>query len=512
MRILIRRALGAGLLAAACLAGAAPGQETTPPRVPAGFPTGGPLKASVSREELASTLELLVPRLLKEGEVPGLSLAVVRDGRVFYQGAFGVKDAATGVPIDGDTIFEAASLSKPVFAYAVLKLVDAGRLDLDAPLSKYLPGDYVEDPAARSITARRVLSHTTGFPNWRPAGQPLKTHFAPGERFSYSGEGFVYLQKAVESLTGQTLDTFMKVLVFDPLRMTSSRYTWEDRFEKRKATGHDASGTPRPLRRPAEGLSAATLQTTALDYARFLAAVLDGSGLQKRTSAEMLRVQIRVDEGCQNCISNKPTGRLSREIGWGLGWGLQETEDGISLWHWGDNGGSGFHCYAVGFPRQRLGIVVFTNGLGGHGIIPDVVAAAVGGRHPALAWLDYERHDSPARTWAKDILARGEAAIASYRARRRAEPATALSERQVNRVGYWLLGKKKPKEAIAVFEMNVEDFPASWNVWDSLGEALAEDGQRPRAIASYEKSLALNPSNTNGVEMLRKLRSEPPPN
>jgi CubicO group peptidase (beta-lactamase class C family) len=402
--------------------------------------------------------------------------------------------------VDADTVFEAASLSKPVFAYAVLKLVDAGKLDLDAPISKYLPGDYVDDPRQSAITARRVLSHTTGFPNWRPPGQPLKIHFAPGERFSYSGEGFVYLQKAVERLTGQTLDAVMKRLVFEPLRMTSSSYVWEDRYERRKATGHDAAGVPRPMRRPAEAFSAASLHTTAGDYARFLAAALDGSGLQARTAAEMIRPQVHVDEGCQNCIATKATGRLSRELGWGLGWGLEETEDGISLWHWGDNGGSGFHCFVAGYPRQRLGVVVFTNGLGGQGIFPEIVPAAIGGRHPAFAWIDYERYNSPARTWFKEILARGSSAVAS-------DQAGKLTEQQVNRVGYWLLARKKVKDAVVVFEKNVKDHPDSWNVHDSLGEAYAEDGQRDRAIASYEKSLALNPASTSAPEALRKLRN-----
>ena len=137
---------------------------------------------------------------------------------------------------------------------------------------------------------------------------------------------------------------------------------------------------------------------------------------------------------------------------------MQETEDGPSLWHWGDNG-SGFHCYVVGFPRQRLGVIVFTNGLGGHGIIPEVVASAVGGRHPAFAWLGYERWDSPARTWFKDILARGQAAVAGYPERRPGDSGPAITEEQVNRVGYWLLAKKKVKEAVAVFERNAADFP-----------------------------------------------------
>src|SRR5258706_3768364 len=403
-----RFAFGAGALLVAGLAAAAIVVEA---QAPAERP-----KARAGREEIGAALDRLVPELLKDGDVPGLSLAIVRDGRIELQRAYGVKDAARGAAVDADGFFEAASLAKPVFAYAVLKLVDAGKLDLDAPVAKYLPGDYVEDPRQGAITARRVLSHTAGFPNWRPPGQPLKIHFAPGERFSYSGEGFLSLQKAVERLTGQTLDAMIKRPVFEPLHMASNSYVWEDRYERLKATGHDAAGTPRPLRRPAEAFAAASLHTTAGDYARFLAAALDGSGLQARTAAEMIRPQVHVDEGCENCIAKKPTGRLSRELGWGLGWGLEETEDGISLWHWGENGGNGFHCFVAGFPRQRLGGVVFSNGLGGPGIFPEIVSAAIGGPHPAFPSLHYERYNSPARTWFKDILARGSSAAASDRA------------------------------------------------------------------------------------------------
>ena len=465
----------------------------------------GALKTKVSGADLGASLDHLVPQLMKDGDVPGVSLAIVRVGAVLLRRNYGVRDAGTGVPIDDDTIFEAGSLSKPVFAYAVLKLVDAGVLKLDTPIVKYLPGDYSDDPRLALITPRHVLSHTTGFPNWRD-GRDLTMAFAPGEKFSYSGEGFVYLQKAVERVTGQTLGAVMKRLVFVPLQMNSSAYSWEDRFEGRKATGHDGLGAPQGISRPAEPLSAATLQTTTRDYARFLIAVLDGTGLKRKVREEMLRPQIRLDEGCTtNCIDRPSTGRLSSELAWGLGWGLQETADGLSIWHWGDNGN--FHCDVVGYPRQRFGVVVFTNGMDGHGIIPDIVQAAVGGQQPAFAWLAYERWDSPTRTFLKDVLARGDAAIADYRAHRSQAGATALTQQQVNRVGYGLLGKKRTKDAIAVFEMNATDFPTSWNAYDSLAEAYADDGQREKAIATYEKSIALNPANTNGIEQLKKLRS-----
>ncbi len=186
---------------------------------------------------------------MKDGEVPGLSIALIRDARVVWQRSFGVANSATNQPVIDDTIFEAASLSKPVFAYGVLRLVEKGKLDLDAPLVKYLPKPYVaNDDRANLITARMVLTHTTGFPNWS-INQPLKTQFKPGERFSYSGEGFVYLQKVVEHLTGQLLDQVMRKEVFEPLGMTSSSYVWMDKYENLKATGHDSAGAARERRK-----------------------------------------------------------------------------------------------------------------------------------------------------------------------------------------------------------------------------------------------------------------------
>ena len=474
-------------------------------RSPGTFPPARPVADTISPRSLAAALDPLVPRLLDSGDVPGLAIAVVGDGSLLWKKAYGVADAASRAPLRDDALFEAASLSKPVFAYLVMKLVDAGTIDLDRPIGKYLPGDYSSDPRVAAITPRQVLSHTTGLPNWRN-GRELATHFPPGERFSYSGEGFVYLQKAVERVTGQTLDALSRRLVFGPLEMTDSAYVWEERFEGRRATGHDGAGTRNPPRRPAEAFAAASLLTTPADYAKFLAAILEGRGLAEATSVEMLRPQVRVDEGCSNCIAGTPTGRLSRELAWGLGWGLEETGDGLAIWHWGDNS-SGYHGFVVGYPRRRLGAVVFTNGLGGHGIIPDVVEAAIGGRHPAFAWIDYERWDSPSRTLYHAILAEGDAALRRYRATHAAGDGR-LTESQMNRIGYWLLAKKRTKDAAAVFETNTQDFPKSANVWDSLGEAYAADGQRERAVAAYRRSLELDPSNGNASQALQKLATD----
>ena len=152
-------------------------------------------------------LSSLIPGLMARANVSGLSIALIDDGKIAWIGSFGVKNTKTSDKVDNRTVFQAASLSKVVFAYGVLKLVDQGNLDLDTPLSKYVPEYVKNDYRINAITARLVLTHRTGFPNWRPDGQPLVIHFKPGDRFSYSGEGFVYLQRAIEKITGLPLDT-----------------------------------------------------------------------------------------------------------------------------------------------------------------------------------------------------------------------------------------------------------------------------------------------------------------
>jgi len=466
-----------------------------------------PLRIGLKKADLAARLEKEIPRLMKEGDVPGLSIAIIRDGSVLWTRGFGVKSAATKEPVTDDTVFEAASLSKPVMAYAALKLVDAGKLDLDKPLSQYLDQPYiVGDDRLQLITARRVLTHTTGFPNWRPKGQLLKIIFPPGERFSYSGEGFVYLQKVVERLTGQTLDDFVRATVFEPLGMTSSSYVWQPKYETLKATGHDAGGNATERRKPVEANAAASLQTTSQDYAKFVIALMNGAGLKPQTSKAMLSPQSQVDEGCSNCVSRPPSGKLSPFLAWGFGVGLQQTKDGLSFWHWGDNGD--VHCYVVGYPKQRLGMVVFTNSGNGHSIIPEIIAEGLGGFQPATAWIKYEPYNAPARIFYKDIVARGVLAINQYREQKKNQTASfAMDEMQVNRLGYALLGGKRVKEAIEIFKMNVEDYPGSSNTYDSLGEAYMIVGEKDLAIKNYEKSVELNPKNDGGIETLKKLRA-----
>ncbi|HVF46282.1 MAG TPA: serine hydrolase, partial [Pyrinomonadaceae bacterium] len=389
-----------------------------------------------------------------------------------------------------------------------LKLVDSGKLELDRPLATYLSEPYVQnDERVDLITARMVLAHTTGFQNEAMPGKPVKIHFRPGEKFSYSGEGFLYLQKVVERVTGEPLEAFMKKTVFEPLRMTSSSFVWQETYETRKANGHKPSGVAGQKRRPTVARSPSGLHTTALDYAKFVIAVINGIGLRSETTGQMLKGQVRLDESCFSCIERSP-GRVSPALSWGLGWALERTQTGEAIWHWGDNN-SEFHSFVIGYPKENSGIVTFTNSGNGHSIIPEIVSQITGGSHPAFAWMGYDAYNSPSKLLFRDILARGSSALNEYRQLRIKRPGGGvLSETQVNAMGYSLLAKKRIREAIEVFRMNVEHFPNSANVYDSLGEAYMINGDKELSITNYQRSLELNPNNQEAREILKKLKGQ----
>lgn len=460
-------------------------------------------------ESAASRLRQRIPGLMEQAGVQGLQIAVLSGGKTAWHASFGLTNAETKAPVTDASVFEAASLSKPVFAYAVLTLVDAGLLDLDMPISKYLPGRYDagDDTRLDLITPRHVLSHQSGFPNWRPGSDPLTIHFTPGDRFSYSGEGFVYLAAAVERITGQTLEAFMRRTVFDPLGMSSSSYVWQDRYERLKVYNHSLLGDLAGRRTPWRANAAASLHTTAGDYARFVAAVLAGQGLRPATARAMLSPQSRPDERGINTATAAPTGRSAPALAWGLGIGLEQDGEAWSVWHWGDNGTT--KAYVVASPARGTGVVFFANSENGLLLAPPVVAEVMGGASPALAWLK-QRGPTPAfGPFVAALRATGAAqAVEAYRASRRARPSeAAIDEETMNRIGYVLLRGKKVHDAIEVFTQNVADHPESWNVHDSLGEAYAAGGKTDLAIKAYERSLELNPANTGGAEALKKLRA-----
>ena len=323
---------------------------------------------------LITGLESQIPGLLEETRVPGLSIALIDNASLAWVRGFGFKDAASRMSVDADTVFEAASMSKPVFAYAVMKLCEKGVIDLDTPLTRYTSERILEgDPRLDLITARHVLSHTSGLQNWRSKKDPLSIHFTPGEKWLYSGEGYSYLQSVVSHLTGQPIEPYMKANLFVPFGMTSSGYVWNDMFEKRMARPHDRQGKPLDNRKSTEadvaryGSSGALLATPA-DYARFLIEVIDPKPgdayrLTKKSLEEMLRPQVKVES----------TGEYT--ISWSLGWRIARTKDGDLIGHGGDN--PGFHCYAQASVARKFGYVIMTNGDNGTELLKKLAPVVV---------------------------------------------------------------------------------------------------------------------------------------
>ncbi len=476
--------------------------------MPGMFCLGQDTRPAQTRLSLVTLLEKKVPSLMSAASIPGLSMAWISDGRVAWSRGFGVRDASTRAPVTESTVFEAASLSKPVFAYAVLKLVDRGVLELDKPLTSYLPAPYIAgDDRVKQITARMVLKHTTGFPNWRPIGKPLTIFFTPGEKFSYSGEGYVYLQKVVERIAGRPTDDVVRELVLEPLGMRSSSYTWIKEYDALSATGHDQLGNAVSKGKPSIANAAASLHTTASDYARFVVAVISGDGLSSELAQEMLRPQVKLDETCTNCLEARPP-KLSQTLSWGLGWGLEKSEQGEYFWHWGDNGV--FRCFVMASRGSRSGLVLFTNSINGLSIIDEMVRSVFPRAHPAISWIKYDQYDSPMMKFAFAVLRTGaERAIQQFRSARKTNSALPpFPENGVNGLGYQLLRAKRLEDAIRIFQLNVEWYPESWNVYDSLGEAYLAQGDRNLSIKNYRRSVELNPANSAGAQKLKDLESD----
>ncbi len=450
-------------------------------------------------------LEKDVPGLMQKADIPGMSIALIQKGKVIWTGAYGVMNADSKMPVTPRTVFEAASLSKCVFAYGVLKLVDKGKIDLDTPLTKYLGNNYnVSDPRINLVTARMVLTHSAGFPNWREFdhSNTLLIHFNPGEKWSYSGEGIVYLSKVVEKITGLSLEDFMQQTVLKPLRMTSSSYTWLSQYDSLKTYRHESFGKVLDREKKIKGglaaideeaNAAASLTTNAADYAKFIIAVLNGTGLKKKTWEQMLSPGIRV-------TAKYP------QLAWGLGVGLETMPDGTWFWHWGDNGaGKAFYMASI---HTKNAVVYFANSSTGLSIAQPILDDAVGGKHPSLENLGYEAYNSPARLLLKSILQNGAAnALAAYRKNRQQDTTKAISEQSINSLGYTLMQINKLDEALQVFKLNTDDFPDSWNAWDSYAEAWMNKGNNEEAVKYYKRSLELNPQNDNGKKMLEKLQA-----
>ena len=439
-----------------------------------------PDTASLARE---------IPQLLRVSGVPGLSLAIVRGGRVVWSGAFGTVNDSARRRLDAGTVFEAASLSKPVFAYLVLRLADRGELDLDRPLFELLEYPRLaHEVRYRKITARMVLSHATGLPNW--GGDTLRLRFDPGTDYGYSGEGFVFLQKALERATGLSLDALAEREVFRPLGMTRSSFVWQDRFAGDAAWATDWLWRVAPVNRYADGNAAASLVTTAEDYARFVAAVLTGRGLSARTWREFLTPVRETDPG----------------IHIALGVRVEDGPAGRRFFHSGSNGRR-FTCYMSGDLGSGTGLVFFTSAYDGTSLVRPIASRVFGEAHPPRNWDWFARYDDPRRLALKSVqraaVERGAEAARERLRLARASPESRLSFDDVLGLGAFLSGRGLDSLAVEVLRAATADSPDSAVAHLALGQALEAAGDMETAIASYRRASALDGGNGEAERNLR---------
>jgi CubicO group peptidase (beta-lactamase class C family) len=317
--------------------------------------------------------------------IPGLAVAVIINGQLRGIDVFGVRDQKSNTPVTDRTVFEAGPLGEPLYAYAVLRLAAEGHFNPGSPLTAIFPLPYVRnfdatsssesteslyDPNFNQISAIRIMNHTSGMPDWA-RNQHLQLQIAPGQKWSYSNEAYIYLQHAVEHATGEAFGEFLARSVFVPARMAHSGFIWRPEYESAMATGYDRSGAPVEIHKYVRPAAAATLYTTIRDYAQFIMMLLASAPAQ------------RAHESAVSLMLNPTVSvEVASQFSWGLGFGLEKSSDDLFFFHRENN--PGFQSFVIASRKTGSGVVIFTNSGNGLDAVPDILAATVGGNHPIL--------------------------------------------------------------------------------------------------------------------------------
>ena len=352
-----------------------------------------------------------IQRLKNAGNVHGLTISIVTRDSILFQKAYGSRNLEEKQPLETSHNFYAASFSKSLFAFIVMKLVDQGRIDLDKPLVDYLdnplysydfPKDYegykdlVNDKRYEKITARMCLSHTTGFPNWRYLGKsginmekPLEIEFEPGTFYSYSGEGIQLLQFVVEQITNKSLEELAQEYVFEPFEMNMTSFLWQKRFDTNYAVGHYKKRKTLDRKKRNQEYAAGSMDTTPEDYAKFIQAMLAQKGLSKTGYDEFFKPQIRI-ESKQQFGKNRwitTTENNAIELSYALGFGTYKTPFGKAIFKEGHI--QGWEHYTVFYPSHNLGIVIMSNSSNGESIFKELLEISMADKWMPWYWENF---------------------------------------------------------------------------------------------------------------------------
>ena len=309
------------------------------------------------------SFEQKLPGWLKENNVPAAGVGIIENGKLNYAKVFGeLRKGGPASLAPANTIFQVASLTKPVVIMLTLQLVSSGKWNLDEPLANYwVDPDVQSDPRHKQLTTRHVLTHQSGFPNWR--SNKLEFMADPGTKVSYSGEGFEYLRRALEKKFNEPLERLAQKHLFRPYDMKDTRFFWDASMnESRFAVAHNKDGKPYDIHKNTKANAADLLLTTIADYGHFATNVLKGNGLSQSVFNDMVRPQVQY-----------PTGK---NLFFGLGWMVMpELSNGeYALIHTGSD--PGVSTVVVLFPKSQRGLIVFTNGDNGTQVWTKILAEA----------------------------------------------------------------------------------------------------------------------------------------
>jgi CubicO group peptidase (beta-lactamase class C family) len=336
-----------------------------------------------------------VARSMTRGQVPGLALAVIENGQPVYVKAYGLRSVKNKLHLQTDTVMYGASLTKLAFAYTVMQLTDEKVIDLDRPLAAYLAkplpeypkyADLAPDARWKALTARMLLAHTPGFPNFRfvnPDGK-LDFKFDPGTRYAYSGEGYNLLQFVLEEGLGLDVGKEMQRRVFDRFGMTRTSMTWREDFAGNLADGYDVQGKREGHHQRSNVRAAGSMDTTITDYAAFLAAFVRGEGLSAAARAEMLRPQIAITSAHQFPTLLTTTNPAHAKVGLSAGLGaiLFKSTQGPAFFKGGHDDWTS--NMAVCIDPKRQCILLLSNSVRGETTYPALVRSVLG--ETGLPW------------------------------------------------------------------------------------------------------------------------------
>lgn len=472
-----------------------------------------------SAEQFASEIDTRIPELLRDFSIPGAAVAIIEDGEIVLEKCYGYSDIEKGTLVDPTTGFNIGSISKTLAAWGIMKLVQDGQIELDAPAGKYLTRWKLPESEfdENEVTIRRLLSHTAGlslhgYPGWSPKDElptieesldgvnngpgRVEIIMEPGTKYKYSGGGYTMLQLIIEEVTGQKFENFMQVEVLDPMGMTHSSYKIDDRIMQGSAREYNDFGEEIDFEL-FTAQAAAGLHTTPEDFLKLAYASLYQSTDRGQYS------KVVPDELVEQMMTSVP--QASGTFGYGMGYQVDHVNGYVFAGHGGDN--TGWHAIFRVDPTTNDGFIALTNGGRGSTICYQVYCAWTTWKtgSPLGDWCAIK---SPISNKLKSIIDKdGIDNIAKvYVDLKEKYPVEYdYSESQLNNLGYHYFGKGSMKEALAIFQVNIDAFPDAFNTYDSYGEALLADGSRQEAIKNYTRSIQLNPGNQHGIDVLNDL-------